>query len=166
MKKTVGLFILASIAVVLVSCKEKCIQDLSPIDAPALSNSDYNSCWTVLCNFYYASVDNKDYPYYNREGENIKCCGFVKSIGYAEDGAWVQLLMEDRDAEGNSTSFILAVESDSTHLNGVDLNEKCYVIGRLSFGRDDSHFGGWLNAQTPGSCISANYIIIADEIRN
>ena len=162
MKKTVGLFILTTIAVVLVACKDKCVQEWSPTDAPALSQHTYNSCETLFCNFYYSSVDNKDYPYFSYEGDTILCSGYVKRIYYTENRTWVQFSMGD---DSLSNYGRIWVESDSLYLTGIDISQKCFVKGTLSFGKNTSHFT-WIDYLQPGACLSPEILLNLTEIRN
>lgn len=155
MKKTVGLFILASIAVVLVSCKEKscryadmeyntvtkqcdCIQYLDSGNAPKLKKDDYNSVLAVNQNFYYASVDHiTDYPYYSHEGDTIMFYGNVDRMDFSyPDSTWVRLTIADASGFSGVGSRLYA-ECMRPQLEEVDLLNRCYLTGVLTF--DGSH---------------------------
>lgn len=144
--------------------KCECIQEWDSDDAPALSHNDYNTCYTVLSHFYYASVGNKDYPYYSHEGDTIMCCGYANKIYYAENGAWAQISMSD---DSLAQSGIIWLEVDSLRLHSIDIRQKCFVKGTLSFGINTSHFTWWVfNATSPHSCISPELLLNIHEICN
>lgn len=61
-------------------------------NVPALKHDNYNTVLAVNQNFYYASVDNKDYPYYSHEGDTIMFYGNVGRMEYSyPDSSWVRL---------------------------------------------------------------------------
>ncbi len=144
--------------------KCECIQEWSPESVSALSYNDYNTCETVFGNFYYASVHNKDYPYYSHKGETIMCCGYANEIYYAEEGAWAQIAMSD---DSLSQHGIIWLEVDSSHLHGIDLRQRCYAKGAISFGINTSHFH-WLefNSTSPRPCTSPKVLLNVEDIHN
>ena len=144
MKKTVGLFILASIAVVLVSCKEKscgyaqmeynpgtkqcdCIQFLDSENAPELKKNDYNSVLAVNQNFYYASVENKDYPYHSHEGDTIMFYGNVDRMEFSyPDSTWVRFYVTNGNNYGPGSH--LTAECPTTIFGSIDKTMTCCII--------------------------------------
>ena len=179
MKKIIRLFLLTAVIAILVSCKDKscyyieqeynsktkqceCVQPFWSADIPALKQNDYNTCLAVFRNFYYLSIDNKNYPYYSYAGDTIMCCGYVNGIYYAENGAWLQFSMSD-DSLGQYG--IIWVESESSKTHNIDLTKKCFIKGNLHFGHNTSHFM-WLGAPEPGSCQSPEILLNLTDIKN
>jgi len=182
MKKMVLLVIGTIIPLAFASCKEKdhdiscqydmsynptteqceCIQRLNSAEAPALMHDDYNTCIAVSQNFYYASLGNQDYPYYSHEGDTILCCGYAGHIYYAEGGAWAQFEFHDDSLPQNGYIWI---ESESAKLNSVDLSQKCFIKGTLSFGRNTNHFI-WIGGPVAIDCWSPTILLNLTEIKN
>jgi len=179
MKNIIRLFLITAVIAPLVSCKDKscyyygqeynsktkqceCVQYLNSADAPALKHNDYNTCSAIFQNFYYASVDNRDFPYYSHTGDTIMCFGYVNKIWYAEEGEWAQFTFVD---DTLSQFGQIWVESDSSLLQGVDLSAKCFVKGTLSFGHNTDHFT-WIDSPAPGTCLSPTPLLNAVEIKN
>ena len=140
----------------------ECIQRLNSAEAPALMHDDYNTCIAVSQNFYYASLDNQDYPYYSHEGDTILCCGYAGHIYYAEEGAWAQFKLHDDSLPQNGYIWI---ESESAKLNSIDLSQKCFIKGTLSFGINTSHFI-WIGGPEPHTCWSPTILLNLTEIKN
>ena len=131
----------------------ECMQLLDIENAPALKHNDYNTVLAVNQNFYYASVDNRDYPYYSHEGDTLMFYGNVGRIEYSyPDSTWVRLHFHDT-YEGTGIRHSLIADCPRTQLNGIDLTSQCYVKGVLAFGEITDHFQ-YLNSLPPGTCES------------
>ena len=152
----------------------ECIQPYASSEIPALSNSEYNTCETVVRNFIYFSVDNSDYPYYSHAGDTINFCGYMKhSYGkplmYSEDSTYCQFTMIDDFATAmdvsNYNGGAFFVESRISLMENVDITKKCYVKGRLSFGAQSAVIP-WVFISEPGTCQSADILFDVIDIHN
>lgn len=182
MKNTIHLFLITAVIAMLVSCKDKscyyyeqeynsktkqceCAQYLNSAEAPALKHNDYNSILAINQNFYYASVDNRDYPYYSHEGDTLMFYGNVGRIEYSyPDSTWVRLHFHDASAETGIGHSLIA-DCPRTQLNGIDLTSQCYVKGVLAFGEITDHFQ-YLNSLPPGTCVSCMLRLDIEDIHN
>ena len=152
----------------------ECIQAYSPEEIPALSSTEYNSCGSIVRNFFYLSIDNADYPYYSHAGDTIKFCGYVKHsygrpLQYNEDSTYCQFTMIDDYATAmdasNHNGGAFFVESLISLMGNVDITQKCYVKGLLSFGSQSAVIP-WVSISEPGSCRSEDLLFNVIDIHN
>lgn len=183
MKKIIRLFLITAVIAPLVSCKDKscyyyeqeynsktkqceCVQYLNSVDAPALKHNDYNSILAINQNFYYASVDNRDYPYYSHEGDTLMFYGNVGRIEYSyPDSTWVRLTFFDT-SRGNGVGRILEAECLTSQLEGIDMSARCYATGVLTFDFCSAHVAWPIASIEPGHCGSRGFFFNIEDIHN
>lgn len=184
MKKIIRLFLITAVIATLVSCKDKscyyddqeynsktkqceCVQLLDIENAPALKHNDYNTVLAVNENFYYASLDNQDYPYYSHEGDTVMFYGNVGGmVSYSyPDCTWVGFTVYDTNG-GFGVGRSLTVECLAAQLEGIDLTSQCYVTGVLSFDWNTSHIEWPIAALGPGHCVSRGFFLNIVDIHN
>ena len=183
MKNIIRLFLITAVIAPLVSCKDKscyyyeqeynsktkqceCVQYLNSADAPALKHNDYNSILAINQNFYYASVDNRDYPYYSHEGDTIMFYGNVGRIEYSyPDSLWVRLTFFDT-SRGNGVGRILEAECLTSQLEGIDMSARCYATGVLTFDFCSAHVAWPIASIEPGHCGSRGFFFNIEDIHN
>lgn len=144
----------------------ECIQMLDIDNVPVLKHDDYNTVLAVNQNFYYASVDNKDYPYYSHEGDTIMFYGNVDHMEYSyPDSAWVRLHIHDT-SESNGVGRSLEAECLVSELEGIDLSDRCYVTGILTFDWATTHVEIPISAAELGRCRSRGFFFKIEDIHN
>lgn len=183
MKKMVLLVISAVTIASFTSCKDKscyyddqeynsktkqceCVQYLNSAEAPALKHNDYNSILAINQNFYYASVDNQDYPYYSHEGDTLMFYGNVGRIEYSyPDSTWVRLTFIDAGG-GYGVGRSLEAECLTSQLEGLDISDLCYASGILTFDFCSTHVAWPIASIEPGHCGSRGFFFNIEDIHN
>lgn len=183
MKNIIRLFLITAVIATIVSCKDKscyyddqeynsktrqceCVQRFSLADIPDLKQDDYNTCLAVFRNFYYLSIDNKDYPYYSYAGDTILFCGYLGSVPeYAfENGDYLYTMGDDSTFMAEHYfSGDLTVRCSNLQLKDIDTNGKCFVKGILSFGFSDFQYESFPG---PGHCLSSRLFFSVIDIKN
>ena len=142
------------------------MQYLNSAEAPALKHNDYNSILAINQNFYYASVDNRDYPYYSHEGDTLMFYGNVGRIEYSyPDSTWVRLTFIDAGG-GYGVGRSLEAECLTSQLEGLDMSDLCYASGILTFDWETTHVPVPIGALEPGHCKSRSFFFNIEDIHN
>lgn len=132
------------ITIALGACnKNKCNNGAST-DLVSLSKEDFNTCTAVLEKYMdYPASTREDYPYWDEEGDTIKVCGWIKhdygntihassgnvsSIRMCDDSV---IALDSTSKGGAGVDF--EMDSSLDLLNGVNREEKCYIMGTLTF---------------------------------
>ncbi|MBP5557319.1 MAG: hypothetical protein J6X65_06445, partial [Bacteroidales bacterium] len=114
----------------------------------------------------YASVDNKDYPYYSHEGDTIMFYGNVGRMEYSyPDSSWVRLTFFDTSG-GNGVGRILEAECLTSQLEGIDMSARCYATGVLTFDFCSTHVAWPIASIEPGHCGSRGFFFNIEDIHN
>lgn len=144
----------------------ECMQLLDIENAPALKHNDYNTVLAVNQNFYYASIDNEDYPYYSHEGDTIMFYGNVGKVEHSyPDSTWVRLSIDDVSG-GFGIGRSLIAECPVAQFEGIDTTSQCYVTGVLTFDLGTSHIEWPIGALAPGHCETRRFFLNIVDIHN
>lgn len=137
--------------------------------APALSTTDYNYCASVVHKYGQPVKKMKDYPYWADEGDTIKVHGWIEHA-YGRpiteiDSLNLRFTMSDDSVTALNPSYhgaCLQCESAICLMDGIDLEQECYVLGTITFNPKFKVLG-------PGdfnSCVYPLYAIRVVNIEN
>ena len=148
-------------------------------DSPLLAlDTGYNT-WHNLKRymvFYYRADKPQQYPYYSREGESLRVCGWIAHDGDLsvaediEDSTLIQFDILDDSLSamnaGRLTSFC-HVEGEKELLEGIDRERKCYITGTITFNSRPNPYPSEATLPNPWRhCVSACFSIRMFEIKN
>ena len=140
-------------------------------------DTGYNS-WSDIVHYmqYYSRNDKPDYPYYSREGDTLKTCGWINhkdgqtSMVDESDSLYVQFVISDDSItalNANSLSAPIHIEGEKAFFEGIDRNKKCYMKGIITFHPKSN---GWLDGpadpEPSHNCSTARFALRMIEIRN
>lgn len=143
------------------ACTKKCIYQ-EP--RPTLSSNEYNSVWDVYWHFaYFVPYLKKEYPFYNESGTVVMLCGYLKDSHHPIGETRDYICVITDSLESNPNSIPVYVRFNEAALDSVDINEKCYIKGTLSFGYSDYV---WIDSPPYGACWTPKTYFYALEIKN
>lgn len=140
-------------------------------------DTGYNS-WSDIVHYmqYYSRNDKPDYPYYSREGDTLKTCGWINHkdgqtlMVDESDSLYVQFVISDDSItalNANSLSAPIHIEGEKAFFEGIDRNKKCFMKGIITFHPKSN---GWLDGpadpEPSHNCSTARFALRMIEIRN
>lgn len=139
----------------------------------------YNS-WIDVIHYmqYYSRGDKPYYPYYSREGDTVKTCGWINHMdghtlmGVEVDSLYVQFVISDDSLTAMNAKRLSApihIEGEKTFFEGIDRDKKCYIKGIITFHPkvdDVWWFDGPADPEPSHNCTSARFALRMIEIRN
>ena len=126
-------------------------------------DTGYNA-WLDVVHYmqYYSRDDKPNYPYYSREGDTVKTCGWINHLDgqtllpNESDSLYVQFEISDDSLAAMNAKRLSApthIEGDLALFDGIDRDKKCYIKGIISFIRKPMDLGGWMDRQIPNLLI-------------
>ncbi len=143
MKTNISILAIAVLLLAVACNKNKCNNGAST-DLVSLSKEDFNTCTAVLEKYTdYPASTREEYPYWDEEGNTIKVCGWIKhdygnTIHASSGNVSCIRMCDDSVVALDSTSkggagVDFEMDSSLDLLNGVNREEKCYIMGTLTF---------------------------------
>ena len=127
---------------------------------------------------YYSRDDKPNYPYYSREGDTVKTCGWINHLDgqtllpNESDSLYVQFEISDDSLAAMNAKHLSApthIEGDLALFDGIDRDKKCYLKGIITF-HQQADYLYWLDGpadpEPSHNCSSANFALRLVEIRN
>ena len=140
----------------------------------------YNT-WNDVVHYmlYYSRADKPNYPYYSREGDTVKTCGWINHVDgqtllpNESDSLYVQFVISDDSLTAMNADFLserIHIEGDMALFDGIDRDKKCYIKGIITFHPKASDLW-WINdgpadPDPSHNCSSARFALRMIEIRN
>ena len=138
----------------------------------------YNT-WEDVVHYmqYYSRDDKPNYPYYSRESDTVKVCGWINHVNgqtlmaNESDSLYVQFEISDDSVAAMNAKRLSApihIECERALFEGVDRDKKCYMEGIITFHpKADLH---WLNGPADPdpshNCSTATFALRLIEIKN
>ena len=142
-------------------------------------DTGYNA-WLDVVHYmqYYSRQDKPNYPYYSREGDTVKTCGWINHLDgqtllpNESDSLYVQFEISDDSLAAMNAKRLSApthIEGDLALFDGIDRDKKCYLKGIITF-HQQADYLDWLDGpadpEPSHNCSSANFALRLVEIRN
>ena len=142
-------------------------------------DTGYNA-WLDVVHYmqYYSRDDKPNYPYYSREGDTVKTCGWINHLDgqtllpNESDSLYVQFEISDDSLAAMNAKRLSApthIEGDLALFDGIDRDKKCYLKGIITF-HQQADYLYWLDGpadpEPSHNCSSANFALRLVEIRN
>ena len=142
-------------------------------------DTGYNA-WLDVVHYmqYYSRDDKPNYPYYSREGDTVKTCGWINHwqgqtlLPNESDSLYVQFEISDDSLaamNANRLSAPIHIEGDLALFDGMDRDKKCYIKGIITF-HQQADYLDWLDGpadpEPSHNCSSVNFALRLVEIRN
>lgn len=142
-------------------------------------DTGYNA-WLDVVHYmqYYSRDDKPNYPYYSREGDTVKTCGWINHLDgqtllpNESDSLYVQFEISDDSLAAMNAKCLSApthIEGDLALFDGIDRDKKCYLKGIITF-HQQADYLYWLDGpadpEPSHNCSSANFALRLVEIRN
>ena len=141
-------------------------------------DTGYNA-WLDVAHYmqYYSRQDKPNYPYYSREGDTVKTCGWINHcdgqtlLPNESDSLNVQFEISDDSLAAMNAKCLSApihIEGDLALFDGIDRDKKCYIKGIISFHpkADELEWDGPADPEPSHNCYSARFVLRMIEIRN
>jgi hypothetical protein len=185
------LMIIAMIIIVITGCKKnKCcnyggmVYNSSTEECECVNyyegmvlGSGYNS-WSDIVHYmqYYSRNDKPEYPYYSREGDTLKTCGWINHkdgqtlMVDQSDSLYVQFIISDDSItalNANSLSAPIHIEGEKAFFEGIDREKKCYMKGIITFHpKSNSWLDGPADPEPSHNCSTARFALRLIDIKN
>lgn len=142
-------------------------------------DTGYNA-WLDVVHYmqYYSRDDKPNYPYYSREGDTVKTCGWINHLDgqtllpNESDSLYVQFEISDDSLAAMNAKRLSApthIEGNLALFDGIDRDKKCYLKGIITF-HQQADYLYWLDGpadpEPSHNCSSANFALRLVEIRN
>ncbi len=141
--------------------------------------SGYNS-WIDIIHYmqYFSRGDKPYYPYYSREGDTVKTCGWINHVdGHSlmedeVDSLYVQFEISDDSLTAMNAKRLSApihIEGEKAFFEGIDRDKKCYIKGIITFhpqAKDLWWLDGPADPEPSYNCSSARFALRLIEIKN
>ena len=142
-------------------------------------DTGYNA-WLDVVHYmqYYSRDDKPNCPYYSREGDTVKTCGWINHLDgqtllpNESDSLYVQFEISDDSLAAMNAKRLSApthIEGDLALFDGIDRDKKCYLKGIITF-HQQADYLYWLDGpadpEPSHNCSSANFALRLVEIRN
>ena len=154
------------------SKKCDCFQPHNQDNIPLLSEIQYNSWEDVVANYEYYVKSSADYPYYHQEGKTLRVYGWIRHhngqyVEMTPDSVCAAFGLSADSSVAFSSSFQYSscghLETQPSLLESVDMNEKCYITGTLTF--EPNHWFIPIRIM-PESCFCPEFALRVTEIHN
>ena len=137
----------------------------------------YNT-WNDVVHYmqYYSRADKPNYPYYSREGDTVKTCGWINHVDGQTlmedevDSLYVQFEISDDSLTAMKAKRLSApihIEGEKALFEGVNRERKCYMKGLITFHPKSV---GWLTGpadpEPSHNCNTAMFALRLIEIEN
>ncbi|MCR5190165.1 MAG: hypothetical protein K6C07_01980 [Bacteroidales bacterium] len=127
--------------------------------------------------FYYRADKPYLYPYYSREGDTVRVCGWIAHDGSLsvaediEDSTLIQFdILDDSLSAMNAgrLTSICHIEGKKELLENIDHERKCYITGTITFNpRPHPDLPFYAHPNEPWrDCVSASFSVRMIEIKN
>jgi hypothetical protein len=149
-----------------------CIQTHNQNNLPFLSEIQYNSWEDVVANYEYYVKSSDEYPYFHQEGKTFNVCGWIRhhngqAMEMTPDSAYAAFGLSADSSEAFSSPSLYSscshLEAQTSLLESVDMKEKCYITGTLSF--EPNHWFIPIKMM-PESCFCPEFVLRVTEIHN
>mgnify|MGYP007092153831 CR=1 FL=1 len=140
-------------------------------------DTGYNA-WDDVVHYmqYFTRSDKPDYPYYSREGDTVKTCGWINHcdgqtlLPNESDSLYVQFEISNDSLTAMNAylSGPIHIEGDKALFDGIDQDKKCYIKGIITF-HSQTDIGWEMGPADPEpshNCSSAIFALRLVEIRN
>lgn len=139
----------------------------------------YNT-WTDVVHYmqYYSREDKPNYPYYSREGDTVKTCGWINHVDGQTlmedevDSLYVQFVISDDSLTAMNAKRLSApihIEGEKAFFEGIDRDKKCYIKGIITFHpkvNDSWWLDGPADPEPSHNCSTAKFALRLIEIEN
>ncbi len=149
----------------LYGCDNSCDQPFDQNNKPEISSESYNTCNTILENYFYMFHDVREFPYNDKIGDTLKVCGWVKNGG-TTPSHFLWISDDPLDTLTSHTTFqhhILLMGIDSLP-SDFNISKKCYATGLLWF-TDIGVFRGGEGREHHNYCTYRNVALMVQDIQ-
>ena len=146
-------------------CDNSCDQPFDQNDKPEISVESYNTCNTILGNYFYMFHDVREFPYNDKIGDTLKVCGWVKNEGNpTPNHLWISDDPLDTSINHTTSQYHILLTGLDSLPSDFNISKKCYVTGTLWF-TDFGVFHGGEGRIPHDFCTYRNVALIIQDIR-